>query len=377
MSSNKKILLFHHCDGWGGGGISLITVIRMLKSNYDIVVCLPHSGTLLSEKVQAERVKVIFLDDNIGLIDSFSGGPPTFSRAFMICFAKIFVHTGWKYWKIIKEQDPELIAVNSMTLAWVGILAKWKGLKSVCFVRESYVKEAGIKLIQYALNHWFDGISFISQYDKECFQSRAPHQVIVEDTILPGEFSSEYVREETLRRFKLKDQFHVLFLGGTKDELKGWSVIREAMCQIDGRDIILLVAGQQDCQTSIAKDNIVYLGLCQSVEELYSFCDVVVFPALSAHQARPVFEAGYMSKPIIISDFPNTREFVVDGYNGLTFEPGNARELAEKIKILYENPEQKISLGKNNYKMSIKKHGYDSCKEKLLALMEQIFETGK
>ena len=61
-------------------------------------------------------------------------------------------------------------------------------------------------------------------------------------------------------------------------------------------------------------------------------CDLVVFPSTKAHQAMPIYEAGMAERLMIISDFVNTREFLENEKNGLTFPPSNSEALAEKIK---------------------------------------------
>lgn len=369
----KKILIFHHSDAWGGGGISLKNTIRMLKNIYNVIVCLPHENSVLSEEIKREGIKVITVNDNIGLIDTFSGGPPTFSKAFAVCFIKIIVHTYWKYRKIIKEEAPDMVAVNSMTLSWVGRELKQRKIPSLCFVRETYVKEPGMKIIKFCLDSYFDGVAYISEFDRKEFNTKTCYQEVIEDTVLPEEFINEYVVAELLDKYKLDNKFYVLFLGGTNDILKGWEVIREAMNKIENSNIVLLVAGQIEPEKQIIMENIIYLGINQNIEELYAICSVVVFPATFPHQARPVFEAGFMKKPVIVSEYPNIVEFVRDGYNGLVFTSGDCEALASRILLLYETPDLRIKLGNHNYHLAAERHSYTKCAEKLNTLIEEIF----
>lgn len=376
-SNKKKILIFHHSDSWGGGGISLKNTVHMLKEKYDVTVCLPHDNTMLSEKIKQEKINVVAVNDNIGLIDTFSGGPPTFSKAFAVCFIKIIVHTYWKYRKIIKEEAPDMVAVNSMTLSWVGRELKQRKIPSLCFVRETYVKEPGMKIIKFCLDSYFDGVAYISEFDRKEFNTKTCYQEVIEDTVLPEEFINEYVVAELLDKYKLDNKFYVLFLGGTNDILKGWEVIRGAMNKIENSNIVLLVAGQIEPEKQTIMENIIYLGINQNIEELYAICSVVVFPATFPHQARPVFEAGFMSKPVIISDYANTAEFVKDSYNGLTFPMGDYEALATKILLLYRETDLRVKLGKNNYQMAMEKHSYIKCSKKLINLIESILNENK
>ena len=60
-----------------------------------------------------------------------------------------------------------------------------------------------------------------------------------------------------------------------------------------------------------------------------------------------VVEAMALGKPVIGAAIGGIPEMVINNYTGLLFEPGNAEQLAEKIKWLYENRQSVIEIGKN------------------------------
>ena len=132
-------------------------------------------------------------------------------------------------------------------------------------------------------------------------------------------------REEACAKFNLDaSKINFLFLGGS-NELKGYSVLIEAMMVNDNKDMNLVVAGNMEEGKKVKNSRIHYLGMVYDMPLLYKACDVLVFPSTSAHQARPAFEAGAFGLPVIISDFPETAETVRDEYNGLVFKPKDAR----------------------------------------------------
>ena len=59
-----------------------------------------------------------------------------------------------------------------------------------------------------------------------------------------------------------------------------------------------------------------------------------------------VAEAMMRGKPAICSRIGSLPEVVDEGVTGLLFEPGNAGELAEKIRYLWERPELCRSMGR-------------------------------
>jgi glycosyltransferase involved in cell wall biosynthesis len=108
-----------------------------------------------------------------------------------------------------------------------------------------------------------------------------------------------------------------------------------------------------------------------------SLCDQVEFHGRLAHtqvpgwlragriglvmlQAVPKFMKNIPSKmfeywacglPVLASDLPPIRQFLVEGENGYLFAPASAAQLAERITYLLSNPEQCRSLGSAGQRM--------------------------
>jgi glycosyltransferase involved in cell wall biosynthesis len=61
---------------------------------------------------------------------------------------------------------------------------------------------------------------------------------------------------------------------------------------------------------------------------------------------RSVIEAFALGKPVIGARIGGIPELVRDGETGLLFEPGNVRDLREKLMILAENPGLAADMGK-------------------------------
>jgi glycosyltransferase involved in cell wall biosynthesis len=57
-------------------------------------------------------------------------------------------------------------------------------------------------------------------------------------------------------------------------------------------------------------------------------------------------EAAACEKPIIASAFGGFKEVVRDGETGLLYEPQNVSDLAAKMLVVLENPEQAIQMGR-------------------------------
>jgi glycosyltransferase involved in cell wall biosynthesis len=80
------------------------------------------------------------------------------------------------------------------------------------------------------------------------------------------------------------------------------------------------------------------LPFAPNVFDYFACCDVVVFPSVEPHFARPVIEAAAMSRPVVASDIGGVRELVENGKTGLLVPPNKKVLLASAIISILDNP---------------------------------------
>ena len=68
---------------------------------------------------------------------------------------------------------------------------------------------------------------------------------------------------------------------------------------------------------------------------------------------------------------------VEDGVTGLLFEPRNEKELAEKIKYLYENPQMVEKMGQNARRKVEENFSAEKYYPKLLQIYEELIQKRK
>ena len=115
-----------------------------------------------------------------------------------------------------------------------------------------------------------------------------------------------------------------------------------------------------------------FVGMGQDVVQLYAAADVVAFPAMEMHQARPILEAGAMAKPVVVSDFECYREFVQDGVNGAMAPAGDVQALARQLRRILEDRELAARLGEANYRVTCAKHNGDVNGKRYVGLYERV-----
>ena len=78
--------------------------------------------------------------------------------------------------------------------------------------------------------------------------------------------------------------------------------------------------------------------------------DVFVFPSREEPLGLVGIEALTCGLPVIGTEIGGIKDYLVDNFNGLLFEPQNSNQLAEKISALINNPDHLEYLKTNTKK---------------------------
>ena len=89
-----------------------------------------------------------------------------------------------------------------------------------------------------------------------------------------------------------------------------------------------------------------------------------------------ILEPMMQGKPIIASRIGGIPEIVDEGVTGLLFEPGNADDLAEKIRYLWDNPELCEKLGRAGREKALREYSPQKYYQHLMAVYEKAIELG-
>ncbi len=88
--------------------------------------------------------------------------------------------------------------------------------------------------------------------------------------------------------------------------------------------------------------------------------------------ANKIFQYMLFEKPLIVSNCLPQKEIVEQHHCGLSFESGDAIDLAEKISFFINNPEEGRIMGKNGRKAVLEKFNLEVCGRELLKLYQSI-----
>ena len=140
---------------------------------------------------------------------------------------------------------------------------------------------------------------------------------------------------------EVKNKFIVIFVGNDFVR-KGAKYLIEAFNNLSLNNAELWMVGV-DLEKyadilKLNKKNIIFFGTVKEFKlvEIYNKSSVLCVPSFDEGLPEVIPKAMACGLPIITSQYGS--DFIKDNINGFLVEPGNFRELEEKIKYLYDNP---------------------------------------
>ena len=93
-------------------------------------------------------------------------------------------------------------------------------------------------------------------------------------------------------------------------------------------------------------DGVAFLGLRHDVPALLALSDVFVFPSLWEGVGLSLREAMIVGRPVVATNIPAHREYVIDGETGILVRAADPSALAEAILRVVGDPDEARAMGK-------------------------------
>ena len=405
----KRILYIQHATAFGGSVVSLLYLIQGLDQNiYEpIVLCLRHSDVI--DFYRSYGIKTIngvgmkeFRHTTLGWYPLYN----PYAALQLLGQTTSFGSTALRTRTWVQEISPDVVHLNSLVLAPCAIGVKLAGVPLVWQVREPvHPGHLGLRkrLLSLLVRQLADEVIFISECDKRELVGDGKGEVVYNfvdferfDRALPG----KDVRDNLgiTEHAKL-----VLFLGGL-GVVKGVFVLLEALhlakqempeltciigagrhhpsnrliSRVARRVLPILGSGTvpQRVRAMMERygmhDYVYLLDFRTDVEHLIAASDLVVFPSIEPHFARPVIEAGAMAKPVVASRIGGPKELVDEGKTGLLVLPGDPIALAKAMLILLQDRPLAERLGEQGYRKAKRLFDARVNVEKTVAIYERL-----
>lgn len=170
-----------------------------------------------------------------------------------------------------------------------------------------------------------------------------------------GETRSQVAVGEGREELGLKKEDFVLLSLGRLHEVKAQDVAIRALVELP--DAVLLLAGEGALRTeyeALAESlgvvkRVRFLGWRQDVENLFSLCDVCVFPSRYEPLGNVVLEAWANRKPIVAAESSGPSWLIQHQKTGWLFDIDSVAGLVAGVRALQENSETAQSLVEQGY----------------------------
>jgi len=114
-----------------------------------------------------------------------------------------------------------------------------------------------------------------------------------------------------------------------------------------------------------------------SLRREYQTCDVFAMPSAKEGFGIVFLEAMSNGKPCIGGRHGGTPEVIRDGVDGYLVESGNVEQLAQKLKYLYEHPDQAEAMGKSSLARLRNEFTYSVMRRRWFAAFDSILRGSR
>ncbi|MEO6052569.1 MAG: glycosyltransferase family 4 protein [Chthoniobacterales bacterium] len=357
MNSRFKILLIHNSADIYGASKSLLRLSRSLDTTrFELLVGLPHTGPL-QELLLQTGVRVIILPElrviTRQVMKSFK----------MLPFLLDLPFSTRKLAKIIKKEGIDLVHTNTGVILNSAAAAKLAGAKHIWHIRD-WFGEFGAAWKPYSkyIAGFSDYVLCVSKAIADQFPPSGRIQ------ILPNGFPSE---EFSVDRSKLRSKFRGKFqigealvigvVGRIKFQRKGQEFLIQAAKILKDRGIAakyLIVGtpspGSEDHLSRLQslihelglQSDVIFTGELDDTKPAYAAMDISVLPSAQPEPFAGVnMEAMAMSLPVVATRIGGSPDQVLDGETGFLCNPGDPRDMADKLEILCRDPDLRLKMG--------------------------------
>ena len=269
--------------------------------------------------------------------------------------------SAWKMSRILKKSDACAVHAHNFKEAFTAAYArKLSGCKDLRVVMcRNLTRKGKNSWIYRWLYRQLDCIVFDSQLAMDEFLSSNPtidHQkllVIHNGIVVPEHIVAKDVHGE----FGIPADELVVMYHGRLDPEKGLDVLVEAVSMLREKPfrLVLVGRGSEDYTAHLksviaekqVEDKVVLAGFRNPVLPYVAACDIGVLPSIVPEGCSlSAQEHMALGHPIIATNNGGQREYIVHGKNGLLVPPDNVQALADALKQLIDNEEQRLQMGR-------------------------------
>ncbi|PIN86278.1 hypothetical protein COV19_05715 [Candidatus Woesearchaeota archaeon CG10_big_fil_rev_8_21_14_0_10_44_13] len=195
--------------------------------------------------------------------------------------------------------------------------------------------------------------------------------------------------KEQIDKFKKKENIpagkKVVLYVGRIDPRKGINYLIDAVNMMP--DVFLMIVGSGDGKST--KDLVeqvkrlkmqgrvkfVPTVMQEGLNDYYNAGDVLALPTNDLTETFGVvlLEAWSVKKPVVVTDIPAPKKMVERSGSGLVAKRMDAKDIAEKLRKVLENPEKARQMGENGYKF-VQQFSFPAMAEKIVDIYKTMLK---
>ncbi len=380
----KRILYIHHGGGIGGAPLSLLFLLRQLdRTRYEPIVVTLKPGPVV-DLYRAEGIET-FVETGISDFShttlEWYGGRDLWRLPGKLLRLPPSIHCARA---LIRRLQPDLVHLNSSTLAPAAIACTREGVPVIWHIREPLAQGYfGLRRrwLRQVIHRHAKRVIAICQHDADQLIPSEQVRVIynfVDFAHFDRSLDGSAVRAE----LGIAPQAPVVLMLGGVAQPKGTLVLIKALplllAELPEARVVVAGPPLREAESSglkgLAKQvlgvdhysqqirhtlesfspevraALIFTGIRQDIPQLIAASDCVVFPSVVPHFARPLVEAAAMAKPGVASDLGGPRELIVPGETGLLVPPNEPAALAAALAEVLGDPAVARRMGESAYR---------------------------
>lgn len=377
-----KVCLISHSSAKGGAERSLLEIIDALKvRGVETYVTLPSYGPLVEELKNRGIVFQIF--PYRWWVSKRSPFWKRIARTILNFVMVIPLAVG------IVRHRCEIICTNTITVCLGGLAARLVRRPHVWYIREFGYEDhkltydlgtkLSLKLIELLSSVCIVNSEAIARKYRE-FIPEQKLKVVYQAVNIPDFFKMD---PKSSQMWDSKAGIRCVIVG-VLQESKGQEDAIRAIDRLvkGGIEAELYIVGSGDPEYEKYLRNLTmesglghrikFVGYTESVFSFMQNADVALMCSRYEAFGRVTIEAMKIGKPVVGARSGGTSELIRDGFNGFLYRSGDCKELAEKVKYLYEHPDISRQMGENGLRWATNLFSQDRYGKDILTIFETI-----
>jgi len=332
---NFKIFQFSFGDGYAGSAKVAILSSKLLMEKGHNVTLFASKNSLTEKRGQESGVNVIALDSGM---------------EFKKLLTQIIEH--------YNKAKPDFVISHHSLDRKVGFKLKSKFKNEFINIGYRHNITKSFPVIGPMLyNHYYDFLIACSSGVGDSLIKSGINKIKV---IYNGIDVPNNISDVTGEKIRIKYNLHNKIVLGLSTwfhkERKGFDILFNSFKELDDRFVLLLVGIKDDMQNEvynyasefgINSEKLIMPGYVDNIWEYYKAMDIFLLPSRSEGFSLALLEAGASGLPIIASEIPGTKEFIINNESGILFNIDKPAELTSAIIKLAKDKKLKKKLSSN------------------------------